>query len=65
MTQPEIAAFLRDQSAAAIVGAYPENGKEGDHTGFFDLPQQFRDGVVLPSAEALRHSRRATTRACR
>jgi para-nitrobenzyl esterase len=47
----EIAAFLRAQTADAILRAYPETDSEGDHTGFFELPQQFRDGVVLPNVE--------------
>jgi len=51
MTNPEIAAFLRAQTPEAIIGAYPETGEEGDHTGFFELQQHFRDGVVLPEAE--------------
>jgi para-nitrobenzyl esterase len=51
MTNPEIAAFLRAQTAEAIVRGYPESGAEGDHTGFYELPQHFRDGVVLPEAE--------------
>ncbi|MGH7336919.1 MAG: carboxylesterase family protein, partial [Myxococcota bacterium] len=50
MTHPEIAAFLRAQSPEAILRAYPETDTEGDHTGFFELPQHFRDGVVLPEA---------------
>jgi para-nitrobenzyl esterase len=45
------AASLRAQTAEAILLAYPETDSEGDHTGFFDLPQQFRDGVVLSAAE--------------
>ncbi len=53
MTHPEVAAFLRAQTAPAIIGAYPEMDEEGDHTGFFELPQMFRDGVVLPEAEPL------------
>jgi para-nitrobenzyl esterase len=52
MTNAEIAAFLRAQTPDAILGAYPETDSEGDHTGFFEMPQQFRDGVVLPSVEA-------------
>ena len=52
MTNAEIAAFLRAQTPAAILAAYPETDSEGDHTGFYELPQQFRDGVVLPSIES-------------
>ena len=52
MTNAEIAAFLRAQTPEAILGAYPETDSEGDHTGFYELPQQFRDGVVLPSVES-------------
>jgi len=52
MSNAEVAAFLRAQTPEAILGAYPETDSEGDHTGFFELPQQFRDGVVLPDVEA-------------
>jgi para-nitrobenzyl esterase len=52
MSNAEIAAYLRAQTPEAILAAYPETDSEGDHTGFYELPQQFRDGVVLPSAEA-------------
>jgi para-nitrobenzyl esterase len=51
MTNAQIAAFLRAQTPEAILLAYPETDSEGDHTGFYELPQQFRDGVVLPKAE--------------
>jgi para-nitrobenzyl esterase len=52
MSNAEIAAFLRAQTPEAILSAYPETDSEGDHTGFYELPQQFRDGVVLPSSDA-------------
>jgi para-nitrobenzyl esterase len=52
MSSAEIAAFLRAQTPAQILSAYPETDSEGDHTGFYDFPQQFRDGVVLPAVEA-------------
>jgi para-nitrobenzyl esterase len=52
MTHAEIAAFLRAQTPEAILAAYPETDSEGDHSGFYELPQQFRDGVVLPGVEA-------------
>ena len=52
MSNAQIAAFLRAQTPEAILRTYPETDSEGDHTGFFELPQQFRDGVVLPSVEA-------------
>jgi para-nitrobenzyl esterase len=47
----EIVAFLRAQTPEAVLLAYPETDSEGDHTGFYELPQQFRDGVVLPRVE--------------
>ncbi len=52
MTHAEIAAFLRAQTPDAILRAYPETDSEGDHTGFYEFPQHFRDGVVLPRVEA-------------
>jgi para-nitrobenzyl esterase len=52
MTNAEVAAFLRAQTPDAILRAYPETDSEGDHTGFYELPQQFRDGVVLPAVDA-------------
>ncbi|TMA36097.1 MAG: carboxylesterase family protein [Deltaproteobacteria bacterium] len=52
MSLAEIAEFLRAQTAAQLLAAYPETDAEGDHTGFYDIPQQFRDGVVLPAVEA-------------
>jgi para-nitrobenzyl esterase len=52
MSRAEVAAFLRAQTPEQLLAAYPENGKEGDRAGFYDLPQQFRDGVVLPATDA-------------
>ena len=54
MTNPEIAAFLRAQTAEAIIGAYPETGEEGDHTGFY-----------RPAAAFPRRRRAAGSRAAR
>jgi len=51
MTNAEIAAFLRAQTRAQIFAAYPETDAEGDHSGFYDMPQWFRDGAVLPAVE--------------
>jgi para-nitrobenzyl esterase len=52
MSNAEIAAYLRAQTPETILKAYPETNSEGDHTGFYELPQQFRDGVVLPTVDA-------------
>jgi para-nitrobenzyl esterase len=52
MSNAAIAAYLRAQTPETILKAYPETNSEGDHTGFYELPQQFRDGVVLPTVDA-------------
>jgi para-nitrobenzyl esterase len=47
----EIADYLRSKTPAELLAAYPPDDQEGEGTGFYSLPQMFRDGVVLPEVE--------------
>ena len=47
----EIAAYLRSKTPAELIGTYESDDLEGDDTGFYTLPQMFRDGIVLPETE--------------
>ncbi|MCP5055537.1 MAG: carboxylesterase family protein [bacterium] len=44
MTHRELAAFLREQDAFALLGSYDDSG-----IGMYAMPKPFTDGVVLPA----------------
>ena len=62
---PEIAAFLRAQPAEAIIARLPGERQEGDHTGFYELPQLSATASCCRKRRCPQRSRRATTTACR
>ena len=51
VTDEEIGEYLRARTPAEIIDTYEADDLEGEDTGFYTLPQMFRDGIVLPEAE--------------